>query len=306
MVGPQETLWGLVVINNLKQPPVIRNILHFFHQFSMLIDRVFLLCPHSRITLAVARRNNSRYIKLPNNFLFPSDCHLCVSFLTALSVRESIRQRVRYAASPQPTDRDSKTPRRSSLSWLLSQDAVLLLLEARVGVWGLHSHLPRSVTPWETEIARVVTEFESRGYSAGTDEKAVSGGLLFGRSLGEEKEVQSCKKVSSREEKIGNRHEIVWRAKNGGLRWVGVGMTPGGELTCGTREGTPAQPAGLSSPKPRREQRSKKGRVSQEEQTCTLLVCAIAKKGKVSRIGSEWHFCVWSARFLYSNTTTYQ
>lgn len=30
MVGSQETLWNLVVINNLKQPPVIRNILHFF------------------------------------------------------------------------------------------------------------------------------------------------------------------------------------------------------------------------------------------------------------------------------------
>lgn len=185
MVGPQETLWGLVVINNLKQPPVIRNILHFFHQFSVLIDRVFLLCPHSRITLAVARRNNSRYIKLPNNFLFPSDRCLCVSFLTALSVRESTRQRVRYAASPQPTDRDSKTHRRSLLSWPLSEDAVvLLLLEARVGFWGLHSHLPRPVMPWETGIAWVVTEFESRGYSAGTDEKAVSGGLFIWEEFG--------------------------------------------------------------------------------------------------------------------------
>lgn len=184
MEGPQETLWGLVVINNLKQPPVIRNILHFFHQFSMLIDRVFLVCPHSRITLAVACRNNSRYIKLPNNFLFPSDYHLCVSFLTALSVCESTRQRVRYAASPQPTDRDSKTHCCFLLSWLLSEDTVLLLLEARVGFWGLHSHLPPSVTPWEADIAWVVAEFEFRGNSAGTDEKVVSGGLFIWGEFG--------------------------------------------------------------------------------------------------------------------------
>lgn len=40
MVGPQETLQNLVAINNLKQPPVLWNILHFFHRFS--VPGVFL------------------------------------------------------------------------------------------------------------------------------------------------------------------------------------------------------------------------------------------------------------------------
>ena len=128
----------------------------------------------------MAGRNSSQYIKLSNSFLFPSDYRTCVSFLITLSVHESTRQCVRYTASTQPIDRDSKKHCRCLPSRLLSEDTVLLLLKMHEWVsGGLTATFPRSVTPHEAEIAQLVTEFEYGCKSAGTDEEKVTGSRLF-------------------------------------------------------------------------------------------------------------------------------